>query len=253
MIPAGQLQNGYGLARDGFAYSSKQATRPLRLGLPRPIQSISCGRNFSAALDCEGDVLCFNSWGRPFIYKPSIFDASHPGSRVVQVECGWSFSAALTDSGTVYVWNQFRGAVGSAFADKGEQLDRMQFESHRQDLRGDEIDGVIQCHVWVMEGIEPLRLPELPSLPKLKRDASHPKLVKIAAGDQFLIGLTDGGHVLKLNLTDINRDTSLTELANEFQQRLRGWEYVSLVCGSTTRALRLSRCRGSVKGERFLS
>jgi len=136
------------------------------------------------------------------------------------VECGWTFSAALSSSGTAFVWNPLEGAVGNAASQRDTEFDNAPDE----DMKGMEVDGVIKCYTWTLEGIEPLRLPELPHLDS---EATHPRLVKIAAGDQFIIGLTDGGHVLKLDLTDINQPNAIKELGSLFQKRLRGWEYVS--------------------------
>jgi SCF-associated factor 1 len=210
--------------RDGFAHNTKQASRPLRLGLPTRIHAISCGRNFTTALDHEGKVWCFNSWGRPFIFQSASFDPSNPDNTIVQVECGWTFSAALSSSGTAFVWNPLEGAVGNAATQRDTEFDK----ASDADTEGMEVDGVIKCHAWTLEGIEPLRLPELPHLPTLvDGEATHPRLVKIAAGDQFIIGLTDGGHVLKLDLTDVNHPDAIKELGGLFQKRLRGWEYVS--------------------------
>jgi SCF-associated factor 1 len=119
------------------------------------------------------------------------------------------------------------GEVGNAFESKDSELDRVLTGDGREDAAGDEIDGEIQCYTWTMEGIEPLRLPELPPLPTLKaEEVPQPRLVKIAAGDQFIVGLTDGGHVLKLDVSDVNSPNAIKELALLFQQRVRGWEYV---------------------------
>lgn len=134
----------------------------------------------------------------------------------------------MTEAGIAYVWNLGAGTVGAAFEEKDTELDEMQNGNAREELAGNEIDGVIQCYTWTMEGVEPLRLPELPRLPALKTgDSVEPQLVKIAAGDHFIIGLTDCGHVLKLNLGDINNPDAIKELTLLFQQKRRGWEYVS--------------------------
>ena len=195
----------------------------MRLGLPTKIHAISCGRNFTTALDHRGNVWCFNNWGRPFIFQPASFDTGNPDNKIVQVECGWSFSAALNTSGAVFVWDPLRGAVGDAVSQRDTEYDN----ANDENTRGIEIDGVIKCHTWEMKGIEPLELPELPQLPTLvDGTVTHPRLVKIAAGDQFIIGLTDGGHVVKLDLTDINRPDGIKQLELLFQRRVRKWEYV---------------------------
>jgi SCF-associated factor 1 len=212
--------------RDGFAQNSKQASRPLRLELPNRIHAISCGRDFTTALDDQGKVWCFNSWGRPFVYQPSSFDPTNPDNTIIQVECGWTFSAALSNSGTVFVWNPLAGAVGKAAAQRDVEFDNEPDETDAK--KGMVVGDVIKCYYWTLEGVEPLRLPELPQLPPLvDGEATRPQLVKIAAGDQFIIGLTDGGHVLKIDITDINHPDAIKDLGTLFQKHLRGWEYVS--------------------------
>lgn len=224
----GQLESGYGLTRDGFSHNTKQASRPLRLGLPTRIKAISCGRNFTTALDHQGKIWCFNSWGRPFVFHANAFDQSNPDNAIIQVECGWTFSAVLNASGNVFVWNPLEGPVGTAVTEREAAFDNLQ-EDDANDVNGNEIDGIIQCHSWELQGVEPLKLPELPRLPNLTDgEVTQPRLVKVAAGDQFIIGLTDAGHVVKLDLTDINTPDATTSLGLLFQRRARGWEYLPL-------------------------
>lgn len=77
-------------------------------------------------------------------------------------------------------------------------------------------DGIIQCAHWELYK-DPYRLPELPRLPKLDETNAEDVgvyLVKIAALDSHLVGLTNHGHVLKI-LVQTN------DIA-----RLEGWAYV---------------------------
>ncbi|KAG8835072.1 hypothetical protein FRC17_005425 [Serendipita sp. 399] len=225
----GQLEGSYGLLNDGFAKPSRQASKPLKLDLPVAIRSLSCGRDFMVALDNTKNVWCFNSWGLPFVYHPKAFDRSLPGNAIVQVECGWSFSAALTESGNAYVWNQLNGRMGGLISAKQTALEGELAGSEGRDRVAPEVDGVIKCHTWDFDAQEPLLLPPLPELP-IDAGASQPHLVKIAAGDHFVIGLTNLGHVLKLDISDINDDDALSTLAELFKRRDRGWEYLPLFC-----------------------
>jgi SCF-associated factor 1 len=219
----GRLEGEYGLSVDSYIKSTKKALKPLRLNLPVPMRTMSCGRGFAAGLDQEGKVWCFISWGLPYIFAPTILDRTYQGSEVIQVECGWSFASALTASGTVVVWN-LSGKAGEVYDRLDEEMDEKEFEG----AKVVEVDGVIQCHTWTMREVEPLVLPELPKLPSLKTgETGNYRIVKIAGGDQFILALTDGGHVLKLDLSDINDPEALENLATLFQQRARGWQYVS--------------------------
>jgi SCF-associated factor 1 len=87
-------------------------------------------------------------------------------------------------------------------------------------------DGTIQCCNGKVTELDPIVLPDLPHLPLYDRDvACLPRLIKIAAGDQFMIGLTNHGHVLKFDLTGIDNQSTPGELICAFNQR--HWQYVS--------------------------
>jgi SCF-associated factor 1 len=64
---------------------------------------------------------------------------------------------------------------------------------------------VIPCHTWEMN-MDPVKLPILPDLPDLpatglpeEERRKETKLIKIAAFDNSLVGLTNKGHVLKMD------------------------------------------------------
>jgi len=89
-----------------------------------------------------------------------------------------------------------------------------------------EVDGerVVKPFVTDFE-FTPLTLPSLPSdLPPLAPVEGPIKLVKIAAAEQFLIGLTNAGHVLKMDIAQarvrFERNTSIAP------PPLAQWEYV---------------------------
>ncbi|GJE93578.1 hypothetical protein PsYK624_097370 [Phanerochaete sordida] len=82
---------------------------------------------------------------------------------------------------------------------------------------------VIPCHVWDMERVEPCQLPDIPEdLPHLAgagldRDLldEETQIIKLAALDHVLIGLTNKGHVLRFN-----------RLEDEATYRHGHWEYL---------------------------
>ena len=185
------------------------------------------------ALDHDADIWCFNSWGIPFRYRPNAFDRSIPGREIIQVECGWSFASALNESGIAYVWNTTHGEIGRRYEQMEEALVNLSPPEGQPDYRSAPlVDGVIQCQAQTLEGCEPLVLPDLPELPVLDSTITQPKLIKLGAGDHFVVGLTDAGHVLKLNLSDINEPDAMSTLANSFKTGLRAWEFV---CASNSR------------------
>ena len=83
---------------------------------------------------------------------------------------------------------------------------------------------VVPCYSWVLHGVDPVRLPPIPfeSLPGLLHTGlaqealeEETKLVKIAALDNNIIGLTNKGHVLRYG-----------ELHGENEYQQGRWEYV---------------------------
>ncbi|KAF8159521.1 regulator of chromosome condensation 1/beta-lactamase-inhibitor protein II [Crassisporium funariophilum] len=178
----------------GYSESAKQARSPLKLEMPAPIRSISCGRLHSSCLDRTNTIWTFTSWGRPYRLSSSLFD--DPGFVVHQVECGWAFSSLLTKSGEVYVWWPFAGRMKEIIDERNDAMDG---EGDKKALPTKE--GVIPCVTWVMD-MEPTRLPDLPALPRLRdtgneQNTDPVQLIQIAAFDNHIVGLTNYGHVLK--------------------------------------------------------
>ncbi|EPQ56536.1 RCC1/BLIP-II protein [Gloeophyllum trabeum ATCC 11539] len=186
------------LRSDGFSVPEKSASKPLRLQLPTAIRSISCGRLHSAALDANSDVWNFRSWGRPFRLVSPLLDKSIPESTPAQIECGWAFTSVLTQSGDVIIWWPFLDDMHRIFGERDEEMNQA------GDKRAEETpEGSIACVPWDMQ-LDPFRLPPIPrNLPELLQTGDsdeapkkETKLVKIAAGDNMIIGLTNKGHVL---------------------------------------------------------
>jgi len=81
-------------------------------------------------------------------------------------------------------------------------------------------EGVIPCYTWGIKK-DPAKLPILPDLPDLpatglpeEEQRKETKLIKIAAFENCLVGLTNKGHVLKID-----------GLADE--DSVQTWRYVS--------------------------
>lgn len=167
------------------------------------------------ALDSIGDVWTFNSWGRPYRLISPVFDRSSETTTAVQVESGWMFCSVLTGSGDVYVWWPFIHPMSICF---NEHMEKMDEEGDKFAEVSD--DGVVTCATWDLS-YNPFRLPNLPILPELScvegeyDSHSKPELIKLAAMDNYLVGLTNKGHVLKFG--DLNNETSAAS---------GRWEYV---------------------------
>jgi len=109
-------------------------------------------------------------------------------------------------SGDVYVWWPWIAPLKDAIHAQNGIMNDAGLKAHAT------AEGVIPCSTWELQH-EPTMLPPLPQLPQLSSLSAEPvKLVKIAALESQLIGLTNHGHVLKISV-----DSAL---------RLGRWEYV---------------------------
>ncbi|EKM49963.1 uncharacterized protein PHACADRAFT_264421 [Phanerochaete carnosa HHB-10118-sp] len=211
----------FALRTDGFSDPSKVAESPMRLELPCAIRQISCARLHSAALDTDAQVWTFTSWGRPFKLQTALLDRSSRDTTPVQVECGWGFTSILTQGGDVLVNWPSRGRMLEEIHRIDQELN--QAGDVTQAKPSPERPGIIPCHVWDMGNIEPYRLPAIPAgLPRLAGTGlptdvldGETRLVKIAGMDNFLVGLTNKGHVLKYD-----------RLESEESYQRGHWEYL---------------------------
>ena len=180
------------------------------------------------ALDATSQVWTFTSWGRPFRLDSLLVDKSSPDTTPVQVESGWSFSSILTESGDVLVYWPGSGSFQEVIDEKMEELDSSddeRFKAATQARPAEAEPNVVPCHSWALHGADPVRLPPIPAsnLPVLgyaglSQDIldQETMLVKIAALDNNIIGLTNKGHVLRYG-----------QLYDEEEYLTGRWEYVS--------------------------
>ncbi|KAG8956463.1 hypothetical protein FRC03_010828 [Tulasnella sp. 419] len=224
-----------------FSEPGSTAWKPLKLVLPTRFIGISCGRRVSAALDSRHRVWMFTRWGRANLltFTGGLTDPyPHPKisqTTIIQVECGWGHTTFLTDDGRVFaIWPR-SGAFAHQEALKNGILEQ---DGDGHPARAE--NGVIRS-VPVEISAEPLELPPLPdNLPHLRTmvDAqamestayTAPKLVKIASGDSFVIGLTDQGHVLCIDLMGADVDDGIDNLRAMFLQGERQWVYLPDYC-----------------------
>ena len=146
------------------------------------------------ALDTDSTVWTFEEWGNPTrLVSPSL-DCSSPETTPIQAECGLSFCAVLTESGDVYVW----------WPDS-DTFDGLRWEAAATRVRPVSGGTIIPCRTKELK-MDPIKLSALPDLPDLpdtglsgEERGRETRLIKIAASYESLIGLTNKGHVLKLN------------------------------------------------------
>ncbi|TBU47471.1 RCC1/BLIP-II [Dichomitus squalens] len=217
------------LRSDGFSDPCKKAEHPVRLKLPMKFRSLSCGRLHTTAIDAASQIWTFVSWGRPFRLSSALIDKSSPETTPIQVESGWSFSSLLTQSGDVLVYWPNGGRLKEIIDQKAEELDKLDNEELKAAAKARPTEAepnVVPCYWWVLHGADPVRLPPIPSgsLPALPHTGltqealdEETKLVKIAALDNNIIGLTNKGHVLRYG-----------ELYGEDEYQQGRWEYLPL-------------------------
>lgn len=138
-------------------------------------------------------------------------------------------------SGDVLVYWPFSGRMGAEITRVNEELSDP--DSQPQDILETakakptiaEPDA-IPCHWWLMHGIDPVKLPPIPTqLPVIagtglteEKLSEETKLIKVAAMDNNVIGLTNKGHVLKYN-----------RLQGEATYQQGQWEYVCVPSHAT--------------------
>ncbi|KAG8728735.1 hypothetical protein FRC12_021544 [Ceratobasidium sp. 428] len=217
------------MGSDDLGQSGTTADQPVALIFPQKIKALSVGRRHAVLLDALNNPWIVRSWGRPAQLVAPALDNERPETSVVQVAAGWDVCAFLTQAGEVSVVFPFHGAFdeivqGREAPEGGEQQEVL--------AQG----GQVNVQHWDVQH-NPTRLPALPTgLPTLHpptdADAAQdipPKLIKIAAGEHFVIGLTDGGHVLKLDLPTSNE----AELQQIVSRGNLQWNYLPRFCDVT--------------------
>ena len=181
-----------------------------------PFLDFSCSALHTMILDANSTVWNFISWGRPFRLVSPLLDCSSPETTPIQIECRLPLSAVLSGSGDVYAWWPYGDAFKSRYQRAMAELDK------DESTKAIVPDGgtVIPCYTWEIN-MDPVKLPALPNLRDLPATGlpgdecrKETKLIKIAGFQNSLVGLTNKGHVLKMD-----------KLYTEDSARI--WHYVS--------------------------
>ena len=149
---------------------------------------------------------------RPFIIESDLINNEHADSTPIQVVCSYEYSAILTRSGEIYIIWPFDEYVTGAYEK------RCKGSSTRFKIKGNSIS----CKTWKLKS-ELHKLREIGDLPELDQrhgspgSKSPPKIISIAATDNFLVGLTDKGHILQINQFDVYSKTQIKD---------QNWVYV---------------------------
>ena len=152
-------------------------------------------------LDANSTVWIFVRWDKPLrLVSPSL-DCSSPKTTPVQVECNRQMCAVLTKSGDMYAWCPFKSPFGLSYK---EGLAELEKEEYTKAAIPD--DGTVIPFRTMEIDWDPVKDPTLLDLPELPETGlseeerrKETKLIKIAATQGCFIGLTNKGHVLRLD------------------------------------------------------
>ena len=197
------------------------------------------------ALDSKNQIWTFVSWGRPFRLDTPMLDCTSPETTPIQAESGWSFSSILTQSGDVLVFWPSSGEIGRIFEEEDAAMD----ERGDCNAYGTE-DHCIPPVTWSLRA-DPLRIPRIPELPELESTGASQEerskettLIKIAAFDNHLIGLTNKGHVLKFG--DLSNENSFNKTTPwKYVRSPRIWVMLKLTYDAVEEFQRTFRSRGA--------
>ncbi|KAL8283696.1 hypothetical protein RQP46_005491 [Phenoliferia psychrophenolica] len=157
------------------------------------VVQVEAGRKHVVARNTLGQVWEYTSFGRAYQVVDSN-NAWGPGvDPVVQIEAAWQHSAVLTKSGAAFVWWQ----PGSA------PLDRLAAEAGEASLADPTTEGV----TFTLP-TETVRLPSIPT-PRRAANSRSPaepadKVVSIAAGENFVIALTQSSKLYYLDISPVD-------------------------------------------------
>lgn len=136
--------------------------------------------------------------------------------------------AVLTEAGHVLLEWPYHGEFNEQIVEHHNTMSET--PNRGSDTRLSAGIDVLNCSTWDIHR-EFLELPGLPNnLPVLDREAANSdndeelRIVKIAAGEGFVVALTNQGHVLKMDITPSAE--SLDELRNNFKNGWKKWIYV---------------------------
>ncbi|GAA99187.1 uncharacterized protein L969DRAFT_102561 [Mixia osmundae IAM 14324] len=221
----GQMDGEQWAAPDASStHPGRQVSEPelLNVDLP-PVKMIQCGRKHAVALDNSGHVYEWYAWGRILRIGQARSQAGTATMKARAISAGWHFSAAILASGEIAIWWRI-----SNTAQEMEALARRGLPT---------VDTIVERDMTTVLA---------PSLASAFR-ATSPSLAeaditvsKLAAGNGFLIALSQSGKVYRLDVglpvlqeeaaadeqARGSSDVSEQWLVDQFRVGNRRWEYL---------------------------
>lgn len=178
-------------------HPGKEVPIPQLMDALPPIQSLSGGRCHAVALTRDHRVLEWRAWGTVMEVQDLPESVTKPPpqsdltSNITQLEAGWSFTAILTHTGEVWVWysDWSADAFTRTYYRGNAHAARMM-----ADPPGNEHLSIFPINV------RPVQLPPFPASPQSDTQDTGAKIIQIAAGEDFLVALTESGTLHRIDL-----------------------------------------------------
>lgn len=189
---------------DTLCHPGKVVSTPQPIKNLPPIRSLSGGRHHAVALSHDNRLLEWSAWGTiwehvgfpahliaPPNSKTSITSQNDivPITNVKQLEAGWYFSAILTQTGEIWLWR----TNWSQAVFRGYQT--------AEEPASPSAPGGAHTKTWRLD-ITPVRLPPIVlDAEQQEREHLANKVVQIAAGEDFIVALTQAGTLHRLDMS----------------------------------------------------
>ncbi|CDS01697.1 related to SAF1-protein involved in proteasome-dependent degradation [Sporisorium scitamineum] len=186
-------------------------TPQLMEGLP-PVQSLSGGRCHTVALTHDNRILEWRAWGTIWELEhlpagitgiPTQVNAAGSSSdnavpstnNIKQLEAGWSFTAVLTHTGQIWLW----------YSDWSADFFKKAYYHGNAFVQDTHTDPPGVGHPTRLPiSVEPLQLPPIVVDQQQKdgqeQDDGTDEIVQIAAGEDFILALTQAGALYRIDL-----------------------------------------------------
>ncbi|EPQ27034.1 uncharacterized protein PFL1_05318 [Pseudozyma flocculosa PF-1] len=206
---------GYAGPHASLREPSREIDTPTLLDLPADVvvKQLSCGRSHAVALTDKGDVLEWRAWGTVWKHDGLLPLATATSSaRVAQLEAGWDFTVVLVETSSSD--DARDGSHGAARTDIYLWHSDLSDDRYRQTYFA-ELEESPFSRAWPERpnsDDSPARIQspalKLPALPwpgdqtaeGLTQSTSPHRTVRIAAGENFVLALTESGLVYKLDV-----------------------------------------------------
>lgn len=175
-------------------YARVSTPRVLARASADPVRSISAGRSHAVALTRSGQMLEWHNWSIAALHEP-LLEVATSGERahVEQLEAGWDFTVALVHRGGRGVATSQLVYWHNDWVEEGEQGETTALTNVRR-------VALPALPTPSQEVLEEMRVGEN-AADEDAAAASHQLIVKVGAGEQWVVALTASGLIYRLQTT----------------------------------------------------